>query len=237
MVEFGLKSFGSVLAQKLVVWKTDNQAVTSIVCKGSMKPELNHMALAIFEHCAHMQIDLRVQWISRAFNTEADALSRLSDTDDWQIKPEIFAEINTMWGPFTIDRFANWRNTQLPRFNARYWSPGVEAVDAFTQDWSGVHENNWIVPPPCLALRVIQHLKTCRAKGTLVVPHWPSYPFWPVLFPDKKADSFIRQTRLIENGAACIIAGEQPKSVFTPDKLKSGLLFVRFDASGVRGSF
>jgi len=34
----------------------------------------------------------------------------------------------------TIDRFASYYNTQLPRFNSRFWNPSSEGVDAFTSN-------------------------------------------------------------------------------------------------------
>lgn len=41
----------------------------------------------------------------------------------------------------------------IERFNSKYWCPGTEAVDAFSQVW--VSENNWLVPPPSYIPRVI----------------------------------------------------------------------------------
>lgn len=85
-----------------------------------------------------------------------------------------------MWGPHSFDRFANTENAKTKRFSSIYWNPGTSAVDAFTSNWSC--ENNWLVPPVSLASKTINHLVKCRAKGTLVVPRWPSAPFWPLLF-------------------------------------------------------
>ena len=39
-------------------------------------------------------------------------------------------------GPHTVDRFSGLDNAQLDRFNSRFWTPGTEAVDAFTCDWA-----------------------------------------------------------------------------------------------------
>ena len=78
-----------------------------------------------------------------------------------------------------MDRFASFHNSQLPRFNSRCWNPGAEAVDAFTVNWVG--ENNWLCPPIALIPRVLRHAQACSAKGTLVVPVWPSAAFWPLL--------------------------------------------------------
>ena len=81
-------------------------------------------------------------------------------------------------------------NTKLPRFNSLYWNPGFIGVDAFTSDWSD--ENNWLVPSVSLSSRVINHLIKSNSVGTLVVPKWPSSPFWPlvlILETDKSSDS------------------------------------------------
>ena len=71
-------------------------------------------------------------------------------------------------------------NTHLPRFNSKFWCPGTEAVDCFTQDW-GKECNSFVCPPPHLISAVLYHMESCKAKGTLVVPEWKSAPFWPLL--------------------------------------------------------
>ena len=90
--------------------------------------------------------------------------------------------LDAMWGPHTVDRFANSANAQLVRFNSRFWEPGTEAVDAFTCSWAD--DNNWLCPPIYLVPRVLRHAQNTRAQGTLIVPQWMSSPFWPLLFPD-----------------------------------------------------
>ena len=87
-----------------------------------------------------------------------------------------------LWGPHTIDRFADHLNAHTQRFNSRFWVPGSEAVDTFTCDWS--EENNWWCPPVYLIPRVIRHAQLTKARGTLIVPQWPSAPYWPLLFPN-----------------------------------------------------
>ena len=86
------------------------------------------------------------------------------------LNPAVFQELEVMWGPHTIDRFADMHNRQLERFNSRYWSPGTEPVDAFTCDWSSV--NNWWCPPLYLIPRLIRHAEVTKARGTLVIPQW-----------------------------------------------------------------
>ena len=61
----------------------------------------------------------------------------------------------------------------------RVRNPGTAGVDAFFQDWQ--HENCLVVPPVVLLLTVLVFMFRCDAGGTLLVPYWPSAPFWPLL--------------------------------------------------------
>ena len=181
-VHLVLRAFGPKLKNSRVRWFTDNQNVVRIVLYGSRKPILQEEALAIFATGVNNQIRLEPEWIPREENEFANYLSRVVDYDDWMLNPIVFHELDIMWGPHTIDRFADVHNRQLERFNSRYWSPGTEAVDTFTCDWG--NDNNWWCPPLYLIPRLIRHAEVTKAIGTLVIPHWPSAPFWPMLFPD-----------------------------------------------------
>ena len=46
-------------------------------------------------------------------NEIGDYLSRLVDYDDWMLNPEVFAELDVVWGPHTVNRFADASNAQL----------------------------------------------------------------------------------------------------------------------------
>ena len=55
-----------------------------------------------------------------------------------------------------------------------------EAVDAFSTSWAG--ERSWVNPPWRLLPQVIQRLvEEPLAAAVLLVPNWPSQPWWPVL--------------------------------------------------------
>ena len=177
-----LESFQDKLQDERIRWFTDNQNVVRIIQHGSGKPVLQVEALAIFSICASNRIHMEPEWVPREQNQLADYFSRLVDMDDYMLNPVIFDWLNSLWGPFTIDRFASAHNAQLRRFNSRFGTPGSEAIDTFTCDWGG--ENNWWFPPICLVPRVIRHAQRTKAFGTLVVPQWLSAPFWPMLFPN-----------------------------------------------------
>ncbi|XP_072030100.1 LOW QUALITY PROTEIN: uncharacterized protein [Amphiura filiformis] len=179
-VFLSLQAFAPNLSGKVVKLFTDNKGVVSVVNKGSMVEELLQLSLNIFEFCMQHCISLEVQWVPRDQNARADEISREIDFDDWGVSPQFFQFIDNIWGPHTVDRFADELNTRLPKFNSKYWTPCVQHVDAFACDWRA--ENNWLVPPTYLVGDVLRHLRSCHAEGTLVIPAWPSAPFWPLLF-------------------------------------------------------
>lgn len=137
----------------------------------------------------------------------------MQDKDDWKINPIVFQELDFWWGPHTVDRFADHLNTQLLRFNSRYWCPGTEAVDTFTCNWGS--EMNWICPPPCLIPRVIRHAQKTGAKGTIIAPLWKSAPFWPMLFPKQDEPAgFIIDTLILTRSDQLILPGKLGYSLF-----------------------
>jgi hypothetical protein len=173
-------SFAPVIKGKTVKVHTDNQGVASICTKGSMVLELQKIALEIFSQCKKDRISLEVVWIPRSENEAADLLSRMVDYDDWGVSCEFFKFMDGIWGPHTVDRFADHLNAKIPNFNSKYWCPNTSQVDAFAINWSS--DNNWLVPPISAIPAVIRHMVACKAEGTLVVPIWPSACFWPLLF-------------------------------------------------------
>lgn len=177
-----LKSLAPKLMGHAVKWFSDNQAVVRIVQVGSRKQHLQEGALSIFALCFHHNIKLEMEWVPRSANEIADYISRIRDFDDWMVNPVVFRYLDNMWGPHTVDCFANECNKQLSRFHSRFLCPCTEAVDTFTVNWG--NDVCWLVPPTHLVSRVLCHARACNARGTLLVPIWKSAPFWPLLCPD-----------------------------------------------------
>lgn len=52
--------------------------------------------------------------------------------------------------------------------------------------------------------KVVQHLEDCKAKGTLIVPHWPKQVWWNKVAPDGVTwASFVKQAVLLP-GSSCL---------------------------------
>ena len=167
------------LRHKKVKVFTDNENASRIVSVGSPKQHLQCLALDIFQLCLVNDIQIDAQWIPRDANVRAHLLSRFVDKDDWSLNCKIFAQLDSRWGPHSVDRFASHYNVQLSRFNSRFLSPGCCAVNGLSQDW----HDDWLCPPVSIIVDVIRHTRARRAVRTLIVPEWPSAFFWPLLKP------------------------------------------------------
>ncbi|KAL5020676.1 hypothetical protein ScPMuIL_002241, partial [Solemya velum] len=180
-VDRTLCSLISHLENSNVKWFTDNQNVVQIVSKGSMKSELQDVALSIYNTCIEHKVSLDVDWVPRKENEQADSISRIVDPDDWGLSEYVFTHFNNIWGPYDVDWFASYYNAKVSVFVSKFWNPGCMGIDAFSFDWSG--KNGLFVPPFYLISRVLLYMEMCHAFGTLIVPVWRTGKFWPFLCP------------------------------------------------------
>ena len=201
------------LQNERVRWFTDSQNVARILSVGSRKVDLQVEVMAVFATAMNNHVRIEAEWIPRGLNQTADYIGRITDYDDWSIDHSIFRRLDTKWGPHTVDRFASHYNAQLGRFNSRFWNPGSKAIDVFTCNWGG--ENNWLCPPIYLVPRVVQHAKKCAAKATLLIPEWPSAPFWPILFPDGyHAEVSVSDKEVIDKADLVLHSGKLGANLF-----------------------
>ena len=229
-VDYALQSFLPILKFRSVHWFTDNKNVVSIINNGSMKTHLQKLAFDIFSSCLRNNISLFPERVPREYNTHADFVSKVIDYDDWQTTKCFFDKISQRWGPFTVDRFASSTNAKCPRFNSLLWNPGSEQVNAFSVSWAG--ENNWLVPPIFLISKAILHLLSCKAKGVIVAPCWPSAPFWPLLFVNKFVTrSYVTGVMYFDNPTGIFELGNYKGSLLGSDKYTSPVLAVTLDGS------
>jgi hypothetical protein len=115
-VHFTLKSFLPFIKNCSVTIFVDNESSVNIIQNGSMKPECHQFAVEIFKTCTVNKVSLNMKWIPRDQNKEADLLSRLSDfidTADWGLTTPFFKIINTKFGPFSVDCFANYYSEKV----------------------------------------------------------------------------------------------------------------------------
>jgi hypothetical protein len=220
-----VKSHGDTLKNSYVKVYSDNKNVKSVLLNGSRNSYIHDIAVGLNKFCEEKNIVLCPEWIPRENNTISDYLSRCYDSDDWQIRPDVFAQLDQEWGPHSVDRFASHLNNYCARFNSRWWVPGTEAINALEQDWS--RDVNWLVPPPRLALACVNKLVAERATCTLVVPKWKSASFWPCIVQTKDTfKSFIKDFRFLKRD--CIVSsGKGNNGCFGNRPLKFDMIAFR----------
>ncbi len=101
---------------------------------GSKKIYLNDIAKQLFWFCLEHRIVLHINWVPRELNQLANDASKLLDSSDWQLHPEMFAFLDGRWGPHSVDLFASSKNAHCARYFSRYWCLGSQGVDAFSHD-------------------------------------------------------------------------------------------------------
>ena len=104
----GIGSLAHLLQSERVRWFSDNQNVIRIIETGSRNPKLQKEAPEIYSLAVRWQVRIEPEWVPREQNQQADLLSRMLDRDDWSIHPAVFQQLDRLWGPHTIDRFANY---------------------------------------------------------------------------------------------------------------------------------
>jgi hypothetical protein len=168
--------------RRVLLWE-DNQAVGYILASWtSRSPLLMATLRRLWWLLDHADISLLPAYIRSASNVWADTLSRAVDTDDWRLSQPTFAQLDSTWGPHTVDRFASRLNSKLPRYNSRWEDPGSAGLDAFSQpleDW--VRANNFCFPPVAALPRLAHLLRVTGAPATVVAPAWPAQAWFQAL--------------------------------------------------------
>ena len=207
---------------------SDNKNVQSVLEVGSTKEELQSIASEVNDFCDHNCISLSVGWIPRSLNERADHLSRCKDCDDWEVSKWVFDSLEQKWGTFTVDRFASNYNNKCKRINSKWWVPDTEGVNALHQNWAKP-ENNWLVPPPRMVLLTLQKMEVDKGQGALILPDWPSAPFYPVIFKGKHT-RFVKEILRLPK-LNIINKGLGNNGIFESNPLAFDMLALRLDFS------
>jgi hypothetical protein len=221
-VYHGLSLFVQQYQGQVVDLLCDNVAVVYGLHRfTSRSGELMQVLQLIFWLCHRHNILIVPRWIPSDHNT-VDDLSRRSLQGEWGVRRWVFAWLQEAWGPHTVDRFASGACHVLGRFNSAVQEPGAEAVDGLQQDWLG--ENNYCHPPVELLGAVVRKLRAaprgCGLQCTVVVPDWPTRPWYvPLLMMAKAVRSVpagVPAFRRLDVGGA-----------FVPRRAAWGTLFLR----------
>ena len=171
-VLIALQCFREPLTGKHVQVYTDSGTTVAYVNNlGGPSCELSDIAERIWALAYEMGVTLTARHLPGVENVEADRLSRLSTQYEWKLNPRFFRQINRMWGPHSIDRFASIVTSQLPVYNSRYLDPQTSGIDALAQhDWG--QNNNYVNPPFRMLDQVLDVIIAQQAYATVIAPLW-----------------------------------------------------------------
>ena len=101
-----------------------------------------------------------------------------------RLRRNFFLRLEELWGPRTVDCFANFYTPKLPRFFSPFWNPETSGVDFFVQNLES--QNCLVVPLVSLIARVLHYPSLQKARPTIVIPVWLSSSFRPLLTSQPK---------------------------------------------------
>lgn len=175
-----LKYFATDLKSKSILLRVDNTTALSCVNKmGSIQYEsLNSIVREIWQFCEARDIWIFASYVQSKNNLADEDSRKLSEETEWELSQVIFKIIIKNLGEPDIDIFASRSNHKCVKYISWKWDPEAVFVDAFTVSWKNL--NFYAFPPFALILRVLNKIVVDKAEGILVVPHWPSQPWFPL---------------------------------------------------------
>jgi hypothetical protein len=196
------------LAGKHVLVVTDNVGAAHIASKGCQGNRRLHAAsLRLWAQCMRYDVALSTQWLSGEgiIKSGADGLSRGEDVYDCRLTRAAFQELWETWGPFEVDCCAAPGAVQrepdtgrLLQFVSPYGDGAIWA-DVMTLQHGG---RLYAFPPLPIIGGLVEHVRREGLRMVMVLPEWPTRPWWPCVAAEKNYMELGRVRDVVERGAA-----------------------------------
>ena len=177
----GLRCFARDKRNCQILMRIDNTTAISYINKmgGIQYENLNNCARTIWQWCERRKIHIFASYISSKDNVYADLESRILPPEtEWTLANSAFNLICKKFGTPKIDLFATYLNTKCKVFVSWKRDPKSFAIDAFTLSWKKFYF--YAFPSFSVILNVLRKIVLDRAEGIVVVPYWPTQPWFPV---------------------------------------------------------
>jgi hypothetical protein len=171
-IRLGLRAFLPACRGKVVETVVDNSASYYGVRHWASRSQGLMLQLRkIFSLCDREGITLAPRLVKSAANP-ADSLSRFKRDAEWSLRENGFSLLEGLYGPHSVDLFAQAENAKVGRFFSMLGEDGAIGSDALQQCWEG--ENAYAAPPWKLISKVLDKLAGSQGLScTLVVPDLP----------------------------------------------------------------
>ena len=158
---------------------TDNTTALAYVkhMGGVRSVECNEQAQLIWEWIEQHDDWLTISHIPGTQNITADYKSRhFSDNVEWALADKHFQKICRIFGQPNIDLFASRLNKKVDVYVSFQPDPFASEIDAFTISWKDYFF--YAFPPFSCIPKVLRKVLKEKATGILIVPWWPTQPWW-----------------------------------------------------------
>jgi hypothetical protein len=161
--------------------RTDNMVTMyNLRRQRASRGPLLHATKQIFKILTALDIRIFTEHIPGVQNVLTDALSRMGAAGDYVLSQSVFdGAVQRLRLVPSIDLFANSSSRKLPRF----FSPKDHAL---RRSWR--NEVPYAFPPLQLIPRVLQKMRREVSSALIVVPEWPSQPWWNLLWMNAVGD-------------------------------------------------
>lgn len=129
------------------------------------------------------KLQLTVAHLPGSDNIIADKESRnIYREAEWMLNPcYLQTAIKRFVFAPEIDLFASRINKQFSKYCSYRPDPEAMHIDAFSISWSTL--NFYCFPPFSCILQTVQKIIQEKATGILVIPNWPTQPWYPLIAP------------------------------------------------------
>ena len=181
---FALRLFRSTIQGKHVKLMIDNTTAVAVINNmGTCHSRDCHLVgRQIWQFCVNNSIWLTAAHIPGSQNVLADSESRhfLNQDKEWKLDSlSLHNALDTLKFQPEIDLFASRLNKQFALYCSYRPDPEATFVDAFSISWADL--KFYCFPPFSCLLQAVQKIIQEQARGILVVPDWPTQPWYPLL--------------------------------------------------------
>lgn len=177
----GLKTFAKDFYDCQILLRIDNTTAISYINRmgGVQFPHLTNITQQLWQWCETRNIMVHADYIRSADNIIADAESRKSHPDiEWEISNNAYSRITRYFGTPSIDLFASRTNHKCEIYVSWQRDPDAYAINAFTLSWNDL--DFYAFPPISIILKALRKIINDKATGLVVVPQWPTQPWYPL---------------------------------------------------------
>ena len=178
-IYFALKSFCIHDNLHVKIFTDNTTALAYVKHMGGVRSvECHKVAQLIWNFCEAHSIWITIAHIPGVENVKADYKSRnFSDNVEWSLSNNLFNNVCEHFGHPDVDLFASRLNNKKPKYVSFTPDPGAFAIDAFTISWREF-KLFYAFPPFSCIFKTIRKIVQDQATGILIVPWWPSQPWW-----------------------------------------------------------